>query len=58
MISVDKTLCIGCGTCAALCPASFKMNDAEGKAEPATQEQTECAANAKDSCPVQAITVE
>ena len=57
-IVVDKNLCIGCGACAAVCPVNFKMNEDEGKAEPASQEKADCAANAAESCPVQAIKVE
>lgn len=58
MITIDKELCIGCGTCAALCPKSFKLNDAEGKAEPVSQDQSDCAKNAEESCPVAAIKAE
>lgn len=55
-ISVNKETCIGCGTCVSLCPGGFKLND-EGKSEPITQENIECAQQAADSCPVKAITV-
>lgn len=56
-ISVDQNLCIGCGTCVAVCPSNFQLN-AEGKSEPISQEVTECAKSAEQSCPVQAIKVE
>jgi len=55
-IKVNNDLCIGCGTCEALCPAVFKLN-AEGKADIITQEETPCAKNAAESCPTQAIEV-
>lgn len=55
-IKVDKELCIGCGTCAALCPAVFKMNE-DGKPDIIAEEENECAKNAAESCPVQAISV-
>jgi len=55
-ISVDKNLCLGCGTCAAICPDVFVMN-AEGKAEVISQENIDCAKNAAASCPTQAILV-
>ena len=55
-ISVNKDLCIGCGTCASLCPNGFKMTD-DNKAEATSQEDTECAGKASESCPVQAIVV-
>lgn len=56
-VSVEKNLCIGCGACASLCPASFKLNEEDGKAEAISQEEIECASNAANGCPVQAITV-
>ena len=55
-IKVNRELCIGCGTCEALCPAVFKIN-AEGKAEVISQDDLACAKNAAESCPVQAIEV-
>jgi ferredoxin len=57
MITIDKNLCIGCGTCAAICPANFKLDDAEGKAEPISQDSSDCAKSAEESCPVAAIKV-
>lgn len=56
-IKVDQDTCIGCGTCAGLCPEVFKMNE-EGKSEVIGEEDMECAKNAAQSCPVDAITVE
>lgn len=56
MITVNHDLCIGCGACVALCPNVFTMNN-EGKSDVISQEDTDCAKNAADSCPVQAITV-
>ncbi len=58
-ITINQETCIGCGTCLALAPGSFKWNE-QNKAEsiepPADDEKTvrETAA----ACPVQAITVE
>lgn len=50
--------CIGCGLCASVCPAVFKMND-DGQAEAARGEVPKqyeaCATDAADSCPVAAI---
>jgi len=53
---VDQDTCIGCGTCAALCPKVFKMKD-NGKAEVIgqTADTQENIQNAIDSCPVGAI---
>lgn len=56
-ISVNKSVCIGCGSCAALCPSNFELGN-EGKAEVISQEDSGCAQNAAQSCPVQAIKVE
>jgi ferredoxin len=58
---VNKEVCIGCGACAAICPAVFKMGD-DGKTD--VIEGVDYVANeatmnqAKDSCPVAAISVE
>jgi ferredoxin len=55
-LRVDKKKCIGCGSCAAIAPKSFKM-DEDGKSEaldPAGDDE-ETIANAIDCCPVDAI---
>lgn len=57
MIKVDHETCIGCGTCVALCPDTFKLSD-EGKSEVISQDDVECAKNAAQSCPTQSISVE
>ncbi len=52
---VDKSVCIGCGACASLCPKIFRLGD-DGKSEVfAAGEGDECAQRAIDVCPVQAI---
>jgi ferredoxin len=55
-VSIDKNLCISCGTCVAMCPDTFIIDD-NGKAEVIKDESSECAKNAAVSCPVQAIAV-
>lgn len=53
---VDRGVCIGCGTCVALCPAVFQLKedgksdvvDVDGASEKEIQQ-------AVDSCPVQCI---
>jgi len=57
-IVVDEEKCIGCSTCAALAPKSFKMND-NNKSEvinpPAGGDDQKTIQAAIDSCPVAAI---
>lgn len=59
--------CIGCGSCAAVCPKFWQMGE-DGKAEPinskksgsnyeAEVEKVSCNQEAADSCPVQCIMV-
>ena len=55
-VSVDKKLCIGCGSCEAVCPKVFVLKD--GKAEVKTANTSDpCAQEAADGCPVQAIKI-
>lgn len=56
-ISVDKKKCIGCGSCAMICPKSFVMKD--GKSEPVKKEveKITCEKDAESACPVDAIKI-
>lgn len=58
---VDKNTCIGCGLCVGTCPEVFSMGT-EGKSVAITADipssQIDKATEAKDNCPVSAITVE
>jgi ferredoxin len=56
-IKVDQEKCVGCGRCTEICPDTFRLN-AEGKSEVTSQDNAECAKNAADQCPVEAIFVE
>lgn len=56
-IKVDQNKCIGCGLCVNLCPHVFGL-DANGKSEVLSQNDEDCARNAANSCPVEAISVE
>ena len=52
--------CIACGTCEAICPAVFKVQDVDGKMKAAVLEADYEAEKAKidealGACPVQAI---
>ena len=53
---VDKNKCIGCGTCVAFAPKSFKMgSDGKSQAINPIGDSKEAVQTAIDSCPVQAI---
>jgi len=60
-VTVNKDLCIGCGTCVSLCPEVFELKD-DMKAHPKSGadfvKNEKCINEAKDACPVQAITTE
>ncbi len=57
MVSVDQSLCIGCGVCYDMCPEVFQMTE-EGKAQ-ATRDECEqhSVEEVADACPVEAINV-
>lgn len=58
---VDQDVCIGCGICETVCPNVFKMNDegvAEGNDCEIEDSDLECANDAMEQCPVDAITIE
>lgn len=57
-IFLDKEKCIGCGTCVAVCPANFEMDD-DGKAMVVNQEieNLGCNRSAEENCPVKAIEI-
>ncbi len=54
-VELDENKCIGCGTCVALCPANFEMSGAKAKVKSA--EDSGCAKQAAENCPVSAISV-
>ncbi len=57
-VKIDKSLCLGCGTCTVIAPKSFKLGD-DGKAEPIVPAGDDEAKikEAVDSCPVNAISL-
>jgi len=58
MASVNKEKCIGCGSCEAVAPEIFEMQDSKAriKKQPASDEEKAKAKEAADICPVDAIT--
>jgi ferredoxin len=56
MIKVDAKKCIGCGLCASICPEVFEMAS-NGKAKVKAQKKIPCVKEAKESCPVDAISM-
>jgi ferredoxin len=57
-IKVDKECCIGCGSCVAICPELFELED-DGKSHAKKDEIEEsgCAQQAAEACPVSCINV-
>jgi ferredoxin len=58
--SVDKTLCIGCGLCAEVCPLVFQMegDQAVVKVETVPPEAEDACRDAAEQCPVEAVKIE
>lgn len=56
MINVDENKCIGCGACVAIDGEHFGFND-QGLSTVVKQEVTDSVKEAKDACPVEAISV-
>jgi len=56
-ITVDETLCTGCGLCETVCPSVFKIEDDVAKV--ISQDADDCdPQQAADDCPVDAIKIE
>jgi len=52
---VDAGKCIGCGTCAALAPNTFKIENGKSIVTDPQGDDEDTIQNAIDSCPVNAI---
>ena len=55
-VSIDNEKCIGCGNCAAICEKTFVMDGDKAKVKQQPEELT-CEQEAKESCPVDAISI-
>jgi ferredoxin len=57
MVSVDQSLCIGCGICMDMCPEVFQTTE-DGKAQSVGNEcELHSLEEVADACPVEAINV-
>ena len=58
-VKVNEDLCIGCGTCEAICPGVFKIDSEKGKSVVISDGCGECnCQETVDACPVNAISIE
>lgn len=57
---IDLDACTGCGLCTDICPEVFELSGdvAVVKADPVPEENEDACEEAKDSCPVEAISLE
>ena len=57
--TVDENLCSGCGLCVDACPDVFELpgDVALVKADPVPADAEQCAKQAAEDCPVEAISV-
>jgi len=58
-IKIDKECCIGCGSCASICPEFFELGE-DGKSHCKKEETDDigCAQQAAEACPVECIKIE
>lgn len=57
LIEVDRTVCLGTGTCAVIAAAHFALVDGRAQAIETTVSPHEEIIDAADSCPAEAIVV-
>ncbi len=61
ILKVDQEVCIGCNMCVDICPKLFKLNDeykSECIVDNVEEDLKDEAIEARDACPVSAITLE
>ncbi len=59
VVKVDEELCTACGVCSDLCPDVFDLDDvATVKVADVEGELLDCAKEAAESCPGEAIQIE
>ncbi|MCK4335207.1 MAG: ferredoxin [Candidatus Aenigmarchaeota archaeon] len=56
-IILDRDACIGCGSCAAICPENWVMEGDKSKPKKTQVKEIGCNKEAADACPVQCITI-
>ncbi len=58
--TVDEAACTGCGLCVDICPEVFELEGDVARAKMANipEDLEDCAEDAADDCPMEAITVE
>jgi len=57
-VTVDKSKCIGCGTCVAIASRSFKLDGSTVVVVEPMDDPEDKIKEAVESCPVSALTVE
>ena len=57
MVSINKEKCIGCGSCVAVAPELFEMDEGKAhvKKQPETGEEKQKAKEVIEICPVDAV---
>ncbi|MDD5243449.1 MAG: ferredoxin [Syntrophorhabdaceae bacterium] len=61
-VTIDETICTGCGMCAETCPEIFELQDdlahVKTGSEDVPEQYEDACREAADSCPVGAIEIE
>ncbi len=57
-IRYEEDKCIGCGSCAAVCPDNWELEGAKAKPKKTELDEVGCNKQAEEACPVNCIHVE